>query len=311
MKIVQIQGLYKNFGEKVALTNLNLEVEEGEIYGLLGPNGAGKSTTLHIICGLLRQDRGNVRVFGKETCKQMKAIKAHLGLVPQELGLFEELTAYENISFFVSLYGIKGKKLEEKTLKALEFVGLEGKRRDKVKSFSGGMKRRLNIACAIAHEPRLIIMDEPTVGVDPQSRKHILEAIKFLNKEGATIIYTTHYMEEAEALCDRIAIMDKGLCIAEGSQENLKSIINDKNSFCIQVAYIEKVEEAILKNIKGVESIQFKEDSIHIVSKKEISCLDPILSYLAQRECVIMGVNTQVTNLENVFLELTGRKLRD
>ncbi len=311
MKIVQIKGLYKSFGEKVALNNLNLGVEEGEIYGLLGPNGAGKSTTLRILCGLLKQDKGKIEVFGRDTLEAIHVIKKNLGIVPQELGLFEELTAYDNIHFFVSLYGISGKEAKKKTLEALTFVGLEEHMKDKVSRFSGGMKRRLNIACAIAHKPQLVIMDEPTVGIDPQSRKHILGAIKELNDMGTTIIYTTHYMEEAEKLCNRLAIIDKGACIAEGEKEQLKAIISDRNRVQIHVAYIQRVEEKVLQAIKGVESLRFIDNTIEVTSKKGIMCLDSILGYLVERECVVMEVRNQTHNLEDVFLGLTGRNLRD
>ena len=295
----------------MALNNLNLGVEEGEIYGLLGPNGAGKSTTLHILCGLLKQDKGKIEVFGRDTREDIPSIKKNLGIVPQELALFEELTAYENIHFFVSLYGISGKEVKKKTLEALAFVGLEEHMKDKVSGFSGGMKRRLNIACAIAHKPQLVIMDEPTVGIDPQSRKHILGAIKELNDKGTTIIYTTHYMEEAEKLCNRLAIIDKGACIAEGEKEELKAIISDSNRFQIHVAYIQRVEEKVLQAIKGVESLRFIDNTIEVTSKKGIMCLDSILSYLVERECVVMEVRNQTPNLEDVFLGLTGRNLRD
>jgi ABC-2 type transport system ATP-binding protein len=311
VKTVQINNLYKSFGDNIALNNLSLGIEEGEIFGLLGPNGAGKSTTINILSGLLKEDKGTIKVFDKNIKANIGEVKQDMGVVPQDLAIFEELTAYENVSFFASLYGIKTIERKEKTMKALQFVGLEEKAKEKAKTFSGGMKRRLNIACAIAHTPKLIIMDEPTVGIDPQSRNHILNSIKELNRHGATIIYTTHYMEEAEALCSRMAIVDKGNVIACGTAESLRDIISDKNTVFIGLKDISKVDEKILLNIKGVEDVYFKENVVQIISKKEVICLDKIITYLAQAGAAILDVKTQTPNLEDVFLNLTGRSLRD
>ncbi len=311
MKNVEINTIYKSFGDNMALNNLSLGIEEGEIFGLLGPNGAGKSTTINILSGLLNQDKGTIRIFDKDIKRHLNEIKQKMGIIPQDLAIFEELTAYENVSFFASLYGIKGKERKEKSLKALEFVGLEEKAKDKAKTFSGGMKRRLNIACGIAHEPRLIIMDEPTVGIDPQSRNHILNSIKQLNQNGATIIYTTHYMEEAEMLCDRMAIVDRGYVIASGTAESLRDIINDKNTVLITLKEISKIDTKILLNIKGVEDIHFKENILQIISKKEVVCLDKIIAYLTESGTAIVDIKLQTPNLEDVFLGLTGRSLRD
>jgi len=311
MKIVQINNLYKSFGDNIALNNLSLGIEEGEIFGLLGPNGAGKSTIINILSGLLKEDKGTIKLFDMEIKTHIKAIKQNMGIVPQDLAIFEELTALENVSFFASLYGIKSKDRKEKSMKALAFVGLEEKAKEGVKTFSGGMKRRLNIACAIAHTPKLIIMDEPTVGIDPQSRNHILNSIKELNQKGATIIYTTHYMEEAEVLCDRMAIIDKGYVIESGTTESLRDIISDKNIVFIGLRDISKVNPKALLNIKGVEDVCFKENVLQVISKKEIICLDKIIAYLAEAGASIMDVKTQIPNLEDVFLNLTGRSLRD
>ncbi|WP_069999741.1 ABC transporter ATP-binding protein [Cellulosilyticum sp. I15G10I2] len=311
MKVVAVNNIYKSFGDNIALNNLSLGIEEGEIFGLLGPNGAGKSTTINILSGLLNQDKGDISIFNKNIRMHLNEIKQNMGVVPQDLAIFEELTAYENISFFASLYGIQAKERNKKTIEALAFVGLEEKAKEKVKSFSGGMKRRLNIACGIAHKPRLIIMDEPTIGIDPQSRNHILNSIKVLNQKGASIIYTTHYMEEAEALCDRMAIIDKGCVIASGTAESLRDIISDKNTVFIGLRDISKVDESILLNIKGVEDIYFKDGVLQVVSKKEVICLDKVIAYLAEAGASIMDVKTKSPNLEDVFLNLTGRSLRD
>ncbi len=311
MKIVQINNLYKSFGDNVALNNLNLGIDEGEIFGLLGPNGAGKSTTINILSGLLKQDRGSIQIFNQDLKGSLNQIKQKMGIVPQDLAIFEELSAYENVSFFASLYGIEKKERKEKTMRALGFVGLEEKAREKAKTFSGGMKRRLNIACAIAHSPKLIIMDEPTVGIDPQSRNHILNSIRELNHNGATIIYTTHYMEEAELLCNRMAIIDKGYVIASGTTDSLRDIINNKNVVLIGLKDISKVDTKALLNIKGVEDIHFKDNTLQVVSRKEVICLDKIIAYLAGSHAAILDVKMQTPNLEDVFLGLTGRSLRD
>lgn len=311
MKIVQINNVYKSFGDNIALDNLNLGIEEGEIFGLLGPNGAGKSTTINILSGLIKEDKGSIKLFNKDIQKDSNEIKQNMGIVPQDLAIFEDLTAYENVSFFASLYGLRGNDKKEKVLNALAFSGLSEKAKVKAKTFSGGMKRRLNIACAISHLPKLIIMDEPTVGIDPQSRNHILNAIKQLNKQGTTVIYTTHYMEEAEILCDRMCIIDKGAVIAQGTSETLKDIISDKNTVMIGLKDISKANERKLLEIKGVEEVHFKDNMLQVISKKEVICLDKVIAYLAEAGASIMEVKTHTPNLEDVFLNLTGRRLRD
>ncbi|MGL6175029.1 MAG: ABC transporter ATP-binding protein [Cellulosilyticaceae bacterium] len=311
MKVVEVHKLYKSFGEVQAINHLDLQIREGEIFGLLGPNGAGKSTTINILSMLIQKDKGIVKIFGKEIEQYEMEIKHQMGVVPQELAIFEELSAYENVSFFGSLYGLKREELKKKSLEALAFVGLEDKGKSKAKTFSGGMKRRLNIACGIVHSPKLIIMDEPTVGIDPQSRNYILSSIKELNRRGATVIYTTHYMEEAEAICDRIAIVDRGNVIAVGTQGELASIIDDKNTIQVMVRDITKVNADVLGKIKGVEHVQFEGNRVTISSKKEITNLDKIITYLTETEAKIVGIQTKELDLEDVFLNLTGRKLRD
>lgn len=235
MKIVKMKDVIKRFGDVIALDNVNLEIEEGEIYGLLGPNGAGKTTAISLICGLISFGRGEVYVFDKDIHKDAEFIKKNIGIVPQDVAIYGDLTAYENVKFFASLYGLRGRELKESVEMSLEFVGLSDKAKEVPNKFSGGMKRRLNIACAIAHRPKLIIMDEPTVGIDPQSRNHILESVKKLNEMGSTIIYTSHYMEEVEAICTRISIMDHGKVIAEGTKEELTSMVTDVNTVYIEI----------------------------------------------------------------------------
>lgn len=225
--ILKTIDLTKKYDKHVVVDNLNLEIEEGEIFGLLGPNGAGKSTTMNMICGIVRPTLGDVEFMGKDFNKNRKSLLGELGYIPQELAIHGNLKAWENVELFTSLYGIKGSELKERIDESLEYVGLLEKRNEYAKTFSGGMKRRLNIACAIGHHPKLMIFDEPTVGIDPQSRNFILDKIKESNKNGATVIYTSHYMEEVEAICTRIAIMDNGRVIATGTSEELKKMITD------------------------------------------------------------------------------------
>ena len=225
--ILKTVDLTKKYDNKIVVDNLNIEIEEGEVFGLLGPNGAGKSTTMNMICGIVRPTLGKTMFMGEDFGKNRKRLINNLGYIPQELAIHGNLKAWENVELFTSLYGIRGAELKERIDESLKYVGLLEKRNDYAKTFSGGMKRRLNIACAIGHHPKLLIFDEPTVGIDPQSRNFILEKIKESNRNGATIIYTSHYMEEVEAICTRIAIMDNGKVIAIGTSEELKKMVVD------------------------------------------------------------------------------------
>ncbi|MGH4123042.1 MAG: ABC transporter ATP-binding protein [Clostridium sp.] len=311
MKIVKIDGVTKKFKDVIAVDNVSLTIEEGEIYGLLGPNGAGKSTIINILCGLLTMDKGTIEILGKDIETRSTYIKQNIGVVPQEIAIYEDLTTYENVKFFASLYGLKGSELKEKVEEALEFVGLLDKKKQYPKSFSGGMKRRLNIACSIPHRPKLIIMDEPTVGIDPQSRNHILQSVKKLNSLGCTIIYTTHYMEEVEAICGNIAIMDHGKVIAQGTVEELKSIVTDVNYVEITVEDVEVLNIEELKAIAGVVKIEVQDEKIKIESKKDVTNLDKIIIYFTSNNISIKNIESKNPDLESVFLTLTGRKLRD
>ena len=225
--ILKTIDLTKKYDNKVVVDNLNIEIEEGEVFGLLGPNGAGKSTTMNMICGIVRPTLGSVEFMEKDFEKNRKKLIDNLGYIPQELAIHGNLKAWENVELFTSLYGIKGAVLKERINESLEYVGLLEKKNEYAKNFSGGMKRRLNIACAIGHHPKLLIFDEPTVGIDPQSRNFILDKIKESNKNGATVIYTSHYMEEVEAICTGIAIMDNGKVIATGTSDELKKMVVD------------------------------------------------------------------------------------
>ncbi|MBZ9688964.1 ABC transporter ATP-binding protein [Clostridium estertheticum] len=311
MNIVKIEGLTKRFGDVTAVDNISLSIEEGEIYGLLGPNGAGKSTIINILCGLLSMDKGTIEILGKDIESSSTYIKQNIGVVPQDIAIYEDLTAYENVKFFASLYRLKGSELKEKVEEALKFVGLLDKKKEYPKSFSGGMKRRLNIACSIAHRPKLIIMDEPTVGIDPQSRNHILQSVKKLNSLGCTIIYTTHYMEEVEAICGNIAIIDHGKVIAQGTVEGLKAIVTDVNYVEITVENIDVVNIEDLKAIVGVVQIEVADEKIKIESKKGVANLDKIILFFTSNNISIKSIESKNPDLESVFLTLTGRKLRD
>lgn len=311
LNIVRIENLIKGFGELIAVDNISLDIEEGEIYGLLGPNGAGKSTTINIMCGLLSLDKGKIEILGKDIKRDSQFIKKNIGVVPQDIAIYEDLTAFENVKFFASLYGLKGENLKERAMESLEFVGLSDRAKSFPKGFSGGMKRRLNIACAIAHRPKLIIMDEPTVGIDPQSRNHILQSVKKLNSMGCTIIYTTHYMEEVETICTKIGIIDHGKVIAEGTKEELKAIVTDKNSVEVTVKLIERVNGNEIKKINGVIDVVVDDNKIKISSHKEVNNLDKIIIYFTSNNIFIENIETKTPDLETVFLTLTGRKLRD
>lgn len=225
--IVKLTNLTKKYDSHVVVDGLNLEIKKGEIFGLLGPNGAGKSTTMNMICSIVRPTGGEIKIFDKDIKKHKKEITHKIGFIPQEIAIHGNLKAWENVELFTSLYGVKGAALKEAVQESLDYVGLSDKKNEFARKFSGGMKRRLNIACVIGHKPEVLIFDEPTVGIDPQSRNFILEKIKESNKNGATVIYTSHYMEEVEAICTRIAIMDNGKIIACGTKEELKRLVSD------------------------------------------------------------------------------------
>ena len=312
MSIVSMEQVTKNFGDLTAVDKMSLNIEEGEIFGLLGPNGAGKSTAINMITGLLNIGKGKISILGSDVRKESMTTKRNTGIVPQDIAIYEELTSLENVKFFASLYGLKGKELEAAAGEALEFTGLSDKAKSYPKSFSGGMKRRLNIACAIAHKPKLIIMDEPTVGIDPQSRNHILQSVKRLNELGSTIIYTSHYMEEVEELCTRVAIMDHGKVIALGTVDELKNMINDKNIVWIAIEdSITKINEDRIKEIPGVSSIEIEDSTVKISSAREVSNLDKLIQYFTTSGFSIKSVESKTPDLETVFLSLTGRRLRE
>lgn len=311
MNVVELKSVTRTYGDFVAVDRLSLAVREGEIFGLLGPNGAGKSTTIHMMASLLRVTEGTIEILGQNIATHRRFAKRHIGLVPQDIAIYEDMTAYENVQFFAGLYGLRGKELRQRTEEALAFVGLEDRRRGYPKHFSGGMKRRLNIACAIAHRPRLVIMDEPTVGIDPQSRQYILNAIRQLNATGCTIIYSSHYMEEVEELCTRIAIMDHGKIIAEGTKEQLTAMIAAPKLIRIELSAETPPDTEKLRDIPGVRSVEFDGRTLTIGTDAEVNNLHRIIRGLVEDGADIRGLDAQDVDLETVFLTLTGRSLRD
>ncbi len=310
-EILEVHSLEKSYGESTVVNEISFDVRKGEILCLLGPNGAGKSTTINILCGILGYHNGEIMYKGRNVKSCLNKFKQQLGVVPQELAIYEYLSAEQNVRFFASLYGLKGAKLKEQTDKALEFVGLLERKKDKASTYSGGMKRRLNIACAIAHEPELLIMDEPTVGIDPQSRNHILTSIKELSKHGMTILYTTHYMEEVEEISSRILIMDSGSIIAEGTKESLKEDISDERQFIIELEEDDKLDPDSFYQVEGVKKVKKKENSIIITTLKNVENLDKLIAIIINSKSRMLNIFCRTASLENVFLKLTGKSLRD
>ena len=309
--LLTVKNLTKSFKEKQVLRGISFEVHKGEVLCILGPNGAGKSTTINILTAALGSDGGELYFKGARLDRRLRAYKQSLGIVPQDIALYEELSAERNLRFFASLYGLHGATLTKAVDEALVFAGLDDRRNDKVKTFSGGMKRRLNIACAIAHHPELVIMDEPTVGIDPQSRNHILESIRKLQGGGMTVIYTTHYMEEVEAISSRIIIMDHGAIIAEGTKESLKEEVENEKHYTIQVEENGKIAKDEFFVVEGVKSVKIEGDTIEITSLREVENLDRVIALLSDRGERIRNIVSESASLETVFLKLTGRKLRD
>lgn len=309
--VIRVENLVKRYGDLVALDHINLSIRQGEIFGLLGPNGSGKTTLINCILSLLTYNKGEIEVFGKPMNPDTYDSKRKIGVVMQNVAVFEELTVWENIDYFCGLY--VGDKKERKTLveEAISFVGLEDFQKFYPKKLSGGLLRRLNIACGMAHKPSLIFLDEPTVAVDPQSRNKILEGIQELNRKGATIIYTSHYMEEVEQICTRIAIIDKGRTVAEGTNDELKSMIKTTETI-----HIETVDfpESLITSIQSLPNI-YKTDILP--GKITLRCsrgkhnLIHVLDFLKKHEIVFGRVYTELPTLNDVFLEITGKELRD
>ncbi|WP_294406254.1 ABC transporter ATP-binding protein [uncultured Ruminococcus sp.] len=309
--VVKIENLVKRYKELVALDHFDLEIKEGEIFGLLGPNGSGKTTTINCLLSLLSFDKGTIEIFGKKMTPVSYDIKREIGVIMQNVAVFDEMTVYENIDYFCGLY-IRDKKLRSQYVEeAIAFTGLEDFKKFRPKKLSGGLLRRLNIACGIAHKPKLIILDEPTVAVDPQSRNKILEGIKQLNADGATIIYTSHYMEEVEQICTRIAIMDKGKKIAEGTTDELKRMIKNTETITIEMLDIPQSAIDEISALTHISDAVFSDDKLVVNCSGGKHNLIRILDIIQQNNLSFGRVYTTLPTLNDVFLEITGKALRD
>lgn len=309
--LIETKGIKKYYKKVRAVDGIGLEVRQGEILGILGPNGAGKSTAISVISSLIRPDEGDVFFKGESILKNPAAIRRVMGIVPQEVALYPDLSAAENLKFFGKLYGLKGEKLKTRMQEVLDLLELNGRAKDAVKNYSGGMKRRVNIGAALLHHPEVLIMDEPTVGIDPQSRSHILDTVKALNKKGMTIIYTSHYMEEVEQLCDRIYVMDHGKVIASGTKEDLKNLMGGDDIVSLQT---DRASEGFLRELRGslkVKNADQKGNSITLMVQKDCDILSDIFETASRNGVKLKSLDIKTPTLEDVFLYLTGRGLRD
>lgn len=309
--IIKVENLVKRYKELIALDHFNLDIKEGEIFGLLGPNGSGKTTTINCILSILNYDKGSIKVFGKDMKPDSYDSKQKIGVVMQNVAVFEELTVYENIDYFCGLY-IKDKNTRKQYVEdAIKFVDLSDFIKFRPKKLSGGLLRRLNIACGIAHKPKLIFMDEPTVAVDPQSRNKILEGIVELNKQGATIIYTSHYMEEVEQICTRIAIMDKGKNLAIGTTSELKKMIKNNETVNIEVLNLSDKALKELGELSHVYKVTYDDNLLKIYLSGGKHNLARIFDYMQNNDIIFGRVYSELPTLNDVFLEITGKDLRD
>ncbi|HEY3779522.1 MAG TPA: ABC transporter ATP-binding protein [Fimbriimonadaceae bacterium] len=306
--MLEINALRKAYGDHLALQGVSFTVPRGTCYGLLGPNGAGKTTTIFIITGTLDADSGSITLEGSPIGTGNLAIRRRIGYVPQDLALYEDISAVDNLKFFGTLYGLSGAALDSKIEKGLELAGLKDRKKGPVKAFSGGMKRRLNIAAALLHDPDFIVLDEPTVGVDPQSRNLIFEALEALVAEGKTLLYTTHYMEEAERLCQRAAIMDHGKVIAEGELSELHKIVPAEHMVHLQ---FKQRYTGSIDNIPGVRQARYENGTLALELTDISKDLNEALAELSRRGALISDIRSERPTLEEVFLHLTGRTLRD
>lgn len=309
--MIQIKNLVKRYGNVVALDHFNLEVEEGEIFGLLGPNGSGKTTAMNCMLALLKYDRGSIRIFGEEMAPDNYNVKKQIGVVLQDVAVVEELNVRDNVDYFCGLYVRDKEKRKKLVEEVISFVGLEDYRKVYPKKLSGGLLRRLNIACGIAHKPRLILLDEPTVAVDPQSRNRILEGIKEMNRQGSTVIYTSHYMEEVEQICTRISIMDHGRSIATGTKEELKSMIKTGETVTIEAVALDENLLGQIRSLPHVFDVQYHDQILTVRCTGAKHNLMRILAFLQEKEILFGRVFSELPTLNDVFLEITGKQLRD
>lgn len=310
-KIIEVKNLTKEYKKLKAIDDLSFCVYEGEILGLLGPNGSGKSTTINCILSLLNFKSGSIKIFDKKMTPSSYDIKRNIGVVFQDVALFDELNVYDNIDYFCGLY-IKDKNIRKKyVLDAIKLVGLEDFKKFYPKQLSGGLLRRLNIACGIAHKPKLIFLDEPTVAVDPQSRNNILDGIKSLRDMGATIVYTTHYMEEVEVLCDRVIILDKGKILAEGTSDELKSLAKIEEKVTVEIPLLENKYLEEIKELKNIHEVNYTNNNLIVIYKKGKNNLSILIEYLNSKKIKYNKIFSERPTLNDVFLELTGKELRD
>jgi ABC-2 type transport system ATP-binding protein len=305
------RGLRKSFGERVAVDDITFEIAAGQAYGLLGPNGAGKTTSIRMICGLMQPDAGHVLIQGRRIDTEPLAAKAAIGFVPHEVALYTDVSALENLKFWGRLHGLSGKRLHARAAEALEFVGLAERAREKVSQFSGGMQRRLNLAVALVHQPRLLVLDEPTVGVDPQSRTAILERLSDLREGGVAILYTTHYMDEVERLCDVVGIIDYGKLIAEGSRRDLLDTIGGDHRIVVHASGNLGAFASAVHKLAGVREVRAVLEGLQVVANDGGSVLPGIVQAAQCHDVAITSLDVNEPDLEHVFLHLTGRELRD
>ncbi|MGI6462130.1 MAG: ABC transporter ATP-binding protein [Candidatus Scatomorpha sp.] len=311
--LVEMKDIVKRYGKLLALDYFDLEVEKGEIYGLLGPNGSGKTTAINCMLSLIKFDNGTVKLFGEKMSPKRNDLKRKIGLVMQDIGVYDELTVEENITYFCGLYISDSKKRKEYVEEAIAFVDIDSHRKFKPPKLSGGLKRRLNLACGIVHKPDLIILDEPTVAVDPQSRNHILENVKTLAQEGKTIVYTTHYMEEVEAICDRLSIIDHGKVLVKGTTEEIKTMSSIGEIIAVRTFNLEDELLYGIRNMKEVEAVNYEPSAGKLVvnfSKGE-SRLMSLLKLFEEKKAVFFDLHVKTPSLNDVFLEITGKELRD
>ena len=313
MTLLACEGLRRSFDTRVAVVGLSFHIDPGETYGLLGPNGSGKTTTISMVAGILRPDAGTVTVAGRSLTTRSTDAKAAIGLVPQDIALYDDLSAVENLRFFGRLQGLGGRQLSNRIDRVLDVVGLRDRGRDRIEDYSGGMKRRANIAVGLLHEPKLLILDEPTVGVDPQSRNQILESIETLGGQGLSVLYTTHYMEEAERLCDRIGILDAGVLIAEGTRKELVARIGEHDVITVATSSPNGEEDFAhrCRKIGGVSDVRVTDHRVEVLVDNADEVLATVIGEAAAAHVAVSGVTVVEPNLETVFLQLTGRALRD
>ncbi len=309
--MIEIEGLSKRYGELTAVDGLHLRAVPGQIFGLLGPNGAGKSTTIACVCGLERPSAGAIRVLGHDVVKDGRAARERLGIVPQELALYEDLSAEANLSYWGAAWGLRGARLAQRVAEVLDLIGLADRAREKVERYSGGMKRRLNFGCGIVHEPEVLLLDEPTVGVDPQSRVRLLELVRSEARAGRCVLYTTHYMEEAEGLCDRLAILDHGKLLAEGTLSELRGLIGERDVLRLAGRFDPARARAALASFEALEIVQADEQQLVLALGEASRRLPALFAALAEAGAEVRETILSQPSLESLFIKLTGKELRE